>query len=123
MGRLVRVTRVLRFVVHFSGGRRAGFESSASSSSSSARAARLADAAQLALALGDGLGGEGQRQLEQVNLAPEGIYLGGRGGGGRGRSRWARGAGGGRGGGGGAEGQERMAGRRVEAGRAEAAVI
>lgn len=46
-------------------------------SSSSRRAARLADSSQLALALGDGLGGESEGQLEQVNLTPEGIYLGG----------------------------------------------
>lgn len=77
MGRLVRVARVLRLIVHVSGRRWAGLTSPASSP----RAALLADSSQLALALRDGFGGESQRQLEQVNLAPEGIYLGGRWGG------------------------------------------
>lgn len=76
VGGLVRVARVLRLVVHVSGRRRAGCASPASSSSPCAPL--LTDSSQLALALGDGPGGEGQGQLEQVNLAPEGIYLGGR---------------------------------------------
>ncbi len=79
VGGLVWVARVLRLVVHVSGRRWAGFTSPASSSSP--RAALLADSSQLALALGDGLGGESQGQLQQVNLTPEGIYLGGRWGG------------------------------------------
>lgn len=112
MGGLVRVARVLRLVVHVSGRRRAGFANPSSPSSSSApRAPLLADSSQLALALGDGLGGEGQGQLEQVNLAPEGIYLGGRRGGSR--RRESKGRGGGEAGGG------RRAGESQQ-GRAEA---
>ena len=66
---LVGVARVLRLVVHVSGaGRRADL--AGPSPSSTGRAALRAGSAQLALALGDGLGGEGQGQLEQVNLAP-----------------------------------------------------
>lgn len=83
---LVRVARVLRLVVHVSGWWRAGFASTASSSSP--RAPLLADSSQLALALGDGLGGESQGQFEQVNLTPEGIYLEGRVGGSRRREAW-----------------------------------
>lgn len=92
VGRLVRVARVLRLVVHVSACWRAGLTSPASSTSSSSSACPTSSSSQLALALGDGLGGECEGQLEQVNLAPEGIYLGGwrggraeKGGGGRGR--------------------------------------
>lgn len=92
VGRLVWVARVLRLVVHVSGRRWAGLTSPASSSSR--RAALLADSSQLALALGDGLGGESEGQLEQVNLAPEGIYLGGWWGGSRRREEGRAGGGG-----------------------------
>lgn len=93
MGRLVWVARVLRLVVHVSGRRWAGLTSPASSP----RAALLADSSQLALALWDGFGGESQGQLEQVNLGPEGIYLGGRWGGSRRREVGERRTRGGRG--------------------------
>ena len=91
---LVRVSRVLRLVVHVSDWRWADFaspDSSSSSSSSSPRDAVLSDSSQLGLTLRDGLGGESQRKLEQVNLTPEGIYLGGRRGGSRRREAGRRG--------------------------------
>lgn len=59
---LVGVARVLRLVVHVSAaGRRADLSGPSPSTTGSA---------QLALALSDGLGGECQGQLEQVNFAP-----------------------------------------------------
>lgn len=42
-----------------------------------ATATFLPDPAQLALMFGDGLGGEGQWEAQQVHFTPEGIYLGG----------------------------------------------
>lgn len=69
---LVGVARVLRLVVHVRG-RWAGF---APVGPSSPRAV-LPGSAQLTLAVADGLGGEGQWQAEELNLTPEGIYLGG----------------------------------------------
>lgn len=106
VGRLVRVARVLRLVVHVSGRQWAGLTSPASSSSASSSAS----SSQLTLAFGDGFGGECEGQLEQVNLAPEGIYLGGWRGGQAGKVGYA---------GGGAfterrGGEERVPGRKVE---------
>lgn len=62
-------------------------------SSSSSSASTPSPSSQLTLALGDGLGGECKGQLEQVNLAPEGIYLGGRRGGRAGKGGRKRGTG------------------------------
>lgn len=73
MGRLVGVARVRRLVVHVGGWRWAGFPGP----SCPRAAAFLPDHAQLALATADGLGGEGQREAQQVHFTPEGIYLGG----------------------------------------------
>lgn len=74
VGGLVRVARILRLVVHVSGRRRAGLMSPAASSSSR-RATLLTHSSQLALAFRDGLAGEHEGQLQQVDLTPEGIYL------------------------------------------------
>lgn len=74
MGRLVGVARVRRLVVHVGGRRWAGFPGP---SCPRAAAAFLPDHAQLALTTADGLGGEGQREAQQVHFTPEGIYLGG----------------------------------------------
>lgn len=73
VGRLVGVARVRRLVVHVGGWRWAGFPGP----SCPRAAALLPDHAQLALATADGLGGEGQREAQQVHFTPEGIYLGG----------------------------------------------
>lgn len=73
MGRLVGVARVRRLVVHVGGWRWAGFPGPFCPRA----AAFLPDHAQLALATADGLGGEGQREAQQVHFTPEGIYLGG----------------------------------------------
>lgn len=47
------------------------------SPSHSRAATFLPDHAQMALAIADGFGGEGQREAQQVHCSLEGIYLGG----------------------------------------------
>lgn len=77
VGRLVGVARVHRLVVHVRGRRWAGFPGP---SYARATATFLPGHAQLGLTTADGLGGEGQREAQQVHFTPEGIYLGGLGG-------------------------------------------
>lgn len=74
MGRLVGIARVRRLVVHVRGRRWAGFPGP---SYTRATATFLPDHTQLALVTVDGLGGDGQREAQQVHFSPEGIYLGG----------------------------------------------
>lgn len=70
MGRLVRIARVLWLVVHI-WGYRAGFVDPSSTPGA------FCGCAQLSFALWDGFRWQGQRQLQQFNLTPESIYLGG----------------------------------------------
>lgn len=72
MRRLVGVARVSRIVVHVGGWWWAVFPGP---SYPRATATSLPDRAQLGLAIADRLGGEGQREAQQVHFTPEGIYL------------------------------------------------
>ena len=72
MGRLVGVARVRGVVVHV-GGR--WWAVLPGPSYAPATATFLPNRAQLAFAIADRLGGDSQREAQQVHFTPEGIYL------------------------------------------------